>query len=123
MWTLPFGPLRGQAEDITLKLHYQLAIGGLSCHRCWPSGSEDRRVHWLSFNFLQPSRATNMMYTLHVLPSLSLVSTSPFSDMTTDQSLPLGSTVSTLASNRAILRECMLSINSCRVCFRSGVWK
>src|ERR1700733_3208127 len=49
------------AENITWKLHYQFTIGGLSCHRCWPSGSEDMRVHWLSFNFLQPSRATNMM--------------------------------------------------------------
>src|SRR5208282_2880332 len=57
-----------------------------------------------------------------VLPSLSLVSTSPFSNMSTDQSLLLGSTVSTLASNRVILSEGMLSINSCRVCFWSGVW-
>jgi hypothetical protein len=82
---------------------YQFAIGGVSVHRCWPSGSEDRRVHWLSFNFLQPSLATSTLYPLLVLPSLSLVSTSTFSNMSTDQSLPLGSTVSTLASNRVIL--------------------
>src|SRR5882672_8962233 len=55
------------------RLLYQFATGGLSSfHRCWPSGWEDRRVHWLSFNFLQPSRATNMVYPLLVLPSLSL---------------------------------------------------
>src|SRR6516225_287972 len=104
-----------------ISFSYQLAIGGVPSDRCWPSGSEDRRVHWLSFNFLQPSRATSSLYPLLVLPSLSLVSTSTFSNMSTDQSLPLGSTVSTLASNRVILSEGMLSINSCRVCFWSGV--
>src|SRR5437764_10580819 len=113
----------GPAEDIFEKLHYQFAIGGRSCHCCRPSGSEDRRVHWLSFDFLQPSRATNMVYPLLVLPSLSLVSTCTFADMSTDQSLPLGSTVSTLASNRVVWAECTLSINSCRVSFRSGSWK
>src|SRR5712672_3524809 len=42
----------GLAEDITWNLRYQFAIGGLSSsHSCWPSCSDHRRVHWLSFNF------------------------------------------------------------------------
>src|SRR5712672_2447314 len=89
----------------------QFAIGGRSCHCCRPSGSEDSRVHRLSFNFLQTSRATTIVYPLLVLPSLSLVFTSTFADMSTDQSLPRGSTVSTLASNLAVCAECTLSIN------------
>src|SRR5437667_11638899 len=34
------------ADDIVLGHDHQFAIGGLSCHRCWPSGSEDRRVRF-----------------------------------------------------------------------------
>src|SRR5216683_55688 len=50
----------GPAEDITWKLRYQFAIGGISSsHSCWPSCSDHRRVHWLSFNFPQPSRTTS----------------------------------------------------------------
>jgi hypothetical protein len=49
-------------------LLYQFATGGISCHLSWPSCSENRMVHWLSFNFLQPSRVTAMMYPLLVLP-------------------------------------------------------
>jgi hypothetical protein len=37
-------------------------------HPSTVGGSEDRRVHWLSFNFLQASRATNMVYPLLVFP-------------------------------------------------------
>ena len=45
-------------------------------------------------------------------------------NMNTDQSLPLGSTVSTLASNRVILRECIL-IDKLLPCYVFGreVWK
>src|SRR6267143_1546222 len=51
----------GPAEDITWKLRYQFAIGGISSsHSCWPSCSDHRRLHWLSFNFPQPSRTTPM---------------------------------------------------------------
>src|SRR5205823_728559 len=110
------------AEDISSKLLYQFAIGGRSVHRCWPSTSEDRRIHRLSFNFLQPSRETSTLYPLLVLPSLSLVSASAFTNICADQSLPMGSTVSTVSSNRVILFVCTLSINSCRVSFRSGSW-